>query len=215
MLFLDYIWTLLEFDLLKNDGDSDTYILNSENELNEFVKKYGQPTTKTSKTFIDDTETDIINQQSHKLTFPEDKTLTTTINSNEFIKTSNKLTESNNKFWSKEPKGKINLDENKLDRDEMASTNLSEVQNTELINNLICKEIIYISNNMKSISTNIMMKAIVKNENIVSTLNELETIISLHMKKILINRNITKFGDNYRFRNEKRINSRNSELIRT
>ncbi len=60
MLFLDYLWTLLEFDLLKNDEDADKYILNSENELNEFVKKYGQSNLKTNTSTNDNLETDII-----------------------------------------------------------------------------------------------------------------------------------------------------------
>ena len=141
MQFLDYLWTLLELDLLKNDENSDAYVLKSESELNEFMEKYGQKTPETN-TSSDET-----------------------------------------------------LEVASLTLDERSTKNPSEVSDTVQINNYDCKEIIYISENMGSIYTNIMMKAIVKNENILSTLMALETIISSNMKKLLINRNITNFSE--------------------
>ena len=41
MKFLDYIWTLQEFDLIIHDEKLDVYALNSEDKLNSFVEKYG------------------------------------------------------------------------------------------------------------------------------------------------------------------------------
>lgn len=41
MKFLDYIWTLQEFDLISQDEKHDLYILNPEEELNSFMEKYG------------------------------------------------------------------------------------------------------------------------------------------------------------------------------
>ncbi len=39
--FLDYIWTLQEFNLLIEDEQLNTYILKPQKELTEFIKKYG------------------------------------------------------------------------------------------------------------------------------------------------------------------------------
>ena len=63
------------------------------------------------------------------------------------------------------------------------------------IDNPDCKEIIYISEIVGSIYTNILMKAIIKNENILPTLLGIESIISSNMKKLLINRNKTNFSE--------------------
>ena len=41
MKFLDYIWTLQEFDLINQDEKHDLYILKPEEELNSFIEKYG------------------------------------------------------------------------------------------------------------------------------------------------------------------------------
>ena len=41
MVFLDYFWTLQEFDLLEEDKQPDFYLLKREEELNEFIAKYG------------------------------------------------------------------------------------------------------------------------------------------------------------------------------
>lgn len=41
MKFLDYIWTLQEFDLINQDEKNDLYILKPEKELNSFIEKYG------------------------------------------------------------------------------------------------------------------------------------------------------------------------------
>ncbi|SCG85432.1 hypothetical protein [Methanobacterium congolense] len=41
MKFLDYIWTLQEFDLISQDEKQDSYTLNPEEELNSFIEKYG------------------------------------------------------------------------------------------------------------------------------------------------------------------------------
>lgn len=42
MVFLDYFWTLQEFDLLDEDKKPDFYLLKGEKELNKFVTKYGE-----------------------------------------------------------------------------------------------------------------------------------------------------------------------------
>ncbi len=44
MKFLDYFWTLQEFDLIVADEKSNSYLLKPENELNEFIGKYGNKT---------------------------------------------------------------------------------------------------------------------------------------------------------------------------
>ncbi|KAF5062763.1 hypothetical protein DSECCO2_301500 [anaerobic digester metagenome] len=41
MKFLDYIWTLQEFDLISQDEKQDSYTLKPEEELNSFIGKYG------------------------------------------------------------------------------------------------------------------------------------------------------------------------------
>lgn len=52
MKFLDYIWTLQEFDLISQDEKHDLYILKPEEELNSFIEKYGdkKPEIITSET---------------------------------------------------------------------------------------------------------------------------------------------------------------------
>jgi len=44
MVFLDYFWTLQEFNLLEEDKKPDYYHLTDEKELNEFIEKYGLKT---------------------------------------------------------------------------------------------------------------------------------------------------------------------------
>jgi len=46
MVFLDYFWTLQEFNLLEEDKKPDYYHLTDEKELNEFIEKYGLKTPK-------------------------------------------------------------------------------------------------------------------------------------------------------------------------
>jgi ribosomal protein L31E len=50
MQFLDYIWTLQEWDLLEHYEKNDRYRLKPENELNMFQEKYGTKPEKTIKT---------------------------------------------------------------------------------------------------------------------------------------------------------------------
>ena len=98
------------------------------------------------------------------------------------------------KFIKEEPK-ELSLDTKSLPLDERDSTNQFDVYDTIQLNNLESKEIIYISNNMGSSNTNIMMKAIVKNENILPTLWGIETLMLSNMKKLFINRYSTNFSE--------------------
>ena len=52
MQFLDYIWTLQEFNLLTQDEQADSYKLKPEKVLNEFIEKYGDKKNEIIKTSI-------------------------------------------------------------------------------------------------------------------------------------------------------------------
>lgn len=53
MVFLDYFWTLQEFDLLEEDKKPDFYLLKSEDILNEFIAKYGDESPEITETVIE------------------------------------------------------------------------------------------------------------------------------------------------------------------
>ena len=98
------------------------------------------------------------------------------------------------KFIKEKPK-ELPLETTSLTLDERDSTNPVEIYDTTQINNLESKEIIYISKDMGSSYTNMMMKAIVKNENILPTLWGIETMMLLNMKKLFINRYSSNFSE--------------------
>lgn len=53
MVFLDYFWTLQEFDLLEEDKKPEFYLLKSEEELNEFIAKYGDESPEITEPVIE------------------------------------------------------------------------------------------------------------------------------------------------------------------
>lgn len=54
--FLDYIWTLQEFDLLKSEGANDFYILNSEEDLIDFKNEFGDEIKDSKNVISKDTQ---------------------------------------------------------------------------------------------------------------------------------------------------------------
>ena len=110
-----------------------------------------------------------------------------------YILEKNKTFEDYLKFLKEEPIEKTSENASMIDAER--SEHPSDVSYGVEIDNLDCKEIIYISEIVGSINTNILMKAIIKNENILPTLLGIESIISSNMKKLLINRNKTNFSE--------------------
>ena len=64
MVFLDYFWTLQEFDLLNEDKKPDFYLLKDEEKLNEFIAKYGEESHDILKESV-------INKPTEKKTTPK------------------------------------------------------------------------------------------------------------------------------------------------
>lgn len=55
MVFLDYFWTLQEFNLIEEDKKPDYYLLKGENELDEFIEKYGIKTPEKTEPKAEET----------------------------------------------------------------------------------------------------------------------------------------------------------------
>ena len=299
MQFLDYLWTLQEFDLLKNDEDSEKYILKSEKELDDFIKKYGKP--KAIPQSVDDIsdvsmsnnktlEVDIQKNKTSEVNIPDEDVLTSLNSLNDKIKkpvkscafcgqklplsnfyksssnddghvekckkcsdkinakkileeiqeyielgkpfTQNELSQKidnptkakyylwtlleqdlvkyqektetytleryeleDEKHSKQEKPNKVHSKTIPMYPDETGSTTPSQIYNNIQMDNQDNKEIIYVSNITGSIYTNIMMKAMVKNENILSTLWGIETIMLSNMKKLLITPNLNNFSE--------------------
>jgi hypothetical protein len=299
MQFLDYLWTLQELDLLKNDEDSDAYILKSEKELDEFIDKYGKPKetlelddniSEVSMSNNKTLELDLMKDKTSKVTISDDEVLTTTNSLNNNIKkpvkscavcgqklplsnfyksssnedghvekckkcsdkinatkilneiqkyieigkpfTQNELSKKignptkakyylwtlleqdlikyqektetyileldnlkDDKHFQQEKPKELSSETSSINHEKTSFTTPSEIYNGIQMDNEDNKEIIYISNNTGSMYTNIMMKAIVTNENILPTLWGIETIMLSNMKKLLITRNLTNFSE--------------------
>lgn len=176
-----YIWTLQENDLISFNQKKDEYVIENNDKLKSFQymtikNKVDEKILSTSqdKNYIETSE----NETSINVDFsPENKEIMQN-NNNEMLITTEQSNDADNLTSRRdEKKGKI------IDTNEEYPEKLIQ----PLDDYWIKKEIIYISGNERSNYYNIMMKGIVKNNELISCLGELKSITS-KIDKLLIHR---------------------------
>lgn len=251
--YLDYIWTLQEFNLLEHDEKSDSYTFKPQEELDEFIEKYrdkktiiSQENKKITKICVcchnslsisnfyksSDTEdgfsekckecVDKINAAEALTEIQKFVQIDDSFNKDELSKRIENPSMIDSYIWTLQEHDLIEYDEksdfyrineNKIldyvqflpkkpsikeDKGEIKSKESSEIRDTAVaseINAQLCKkEIIYISDNNGGSTRNLILKGLIRKEEIFTTIQGLDSII-MDQNKILISKLNDKLAD--------------------